>query len=73
MNTEELHLAASKYASSRKEAYIQAMKKGVVNKMSEKQLNERWLAHYEGYREGFWVATENDFTTDPEKLKEKNT
>jgi hypothetical protein len=49
------------------------MKRGEVDHMSEQALNGRWLAHYEGYREGYWVATgDNKFTTDPAKLKEKN-
>jgi len=40
--------------------------------MSDEDLNGRWLAHYEGYREGYWVAIgDTKFTTDP--LKEKNT
>jgi hypothetical protein len=49
------------------------MKRGEVDHMSEQALNGRWLAHYEGYREGYWVATgDNKFTTGPAKLKEKN-
>ncbi len=42
--------------------------------MSEADLNGLWIAHYEGYREGYWVATgDAKFSTDPAKLKEKNT
>jgi len=73
MTPEELlHTDASRYATNRKNAYIEGMKRGEVDHMSEQSLNGRWLAHYEGYREGYWVATgDNKFTTDP--LKEKNT
>jgi hypothetical protein len=47
------------------------MKRGEVDHMSEQALNGRWLAHYEGYREGYWVATgDTKFSTDPAKLKE---
>jgi hypothetical protein len=74
MTPEELlHLDAARYATNRKNAYIEVMKRGEVDHMSEQALNGRWLAHYEGYREGYWVATgDNKFTTDPAKLKEKN-
>jgi hypothetical protein len=42
--------------------------------LSEIELNAIWVAHYEGYREGYWVATgDTEFSTDPAKLKEKNT
>jgi hypothetical protein len=69
---ELLHKDAAKYATNRKLAYIGAMQKKEVDHMSEQELNGRWLAHYEGYREGYWVATgDTKFTTDP--LKEKNT
>jgi hypothetical protein len=68
---ELLHKDAAKYATNRKLAYIGAMQKKEVDHMSEQELNGRWLAHYEGYREGYWVATgDTKFTTDP--LKEKN-
>ena len=70
--SEQLHLDAARYATNRKNAYVMAMKKGDVPHMSDEALNERWLAHYEGYREGYWVAIgDTKFTTDP--LKEKNT
>ena len=69
---ELLHIDAAKYATNRKNAYVEKMKKGDVPHMSDEALNGRWLAHYEGYREGYWVATgDTKFTTDP--LKEKNT
>ena len=43
-------------------------------KNSKDELNWIWVAHYEGYKEGYWTATGDDrFTTDPDKLKEKNT
>ena len=71
---ELLHTDAARYSTNRKNAYIECMKRGEVDHMSEQALNGRWLAHYEGYREGYWVATgDNKFTTDPAKLKEKNT
>jgi hypothetical protein len=70
---ELLHLDAAKYATNRKLAYIKAMDKKEVEFMSEDALNGRWLAHYEGYREGYWVATgDAKFSTDPAKLKEEN-
>lgn len=69
---ELLHQDAARYATNRKLAYIGAMHKKEVEPMSEQELNGRWLAHYEGYREGYWVATgDNKFTTDP--FEEKNT
>jgi hypothetical protein len=71
---ELLHTDAARYATNRKTAYIEAMNLGEADHMSEKELNGRWLAHYEGYREGYWVATgDAKFSTDPAKLKEKNT
>ena len=70
--SEQLHLDAARYATNRKDAYVEAMKKGDVPHMSDEDLNGRWLAHYEGYREGYWVAIgDTKFTTDP--LKQKNT
>jgi hypothetical protein len=73
MTPEELlHTDAANYATRRKNAYVEAMKRGDADHMSEKALNGRWLAHYEGYREGYWVATGNaEFSTDPAKLKEQ--
>ncbi len=70
---ELLHTDAARYATNRKTAYIEAMKRGDVDHMSEQALNGKWLAHYEGYREGYWVATGGaEFSTDPAKLKEKS-
>lgn len=67
---ELLHLDAAKYATNRKNAYIEAFHKGQADHMSEKELNDKWLAHYEGYREGYWIATGNaKYSTDPAKLK----
>ncbi len=67
---ELLHIDAATYATNRKNAYIEGVNRGEVDHMSEQALNGIWLAHYEGYREGYWVATgDNKFTTDP--LKEK--
>jgi hypothetical protein len=75
MTQEELlHTDAARYATNRKIAYLEAIAKGVADHMSEEALNGRWLAHYEGYREGYWVATgDAKFSTDPSKLKEENT
>lgn len=71
---ELLHTDAARYASNRKISYVEAMNRGDVPHMSEEALNGKWLAHYEGYREGYWVATgDTKFSTDPVKLKEKNT
>jgi hypothetical protein len=71
---ELLHKDAARYATNRKIAYVEAVNRGAVDHMSEDALNGRWLAHYEGYREGYWVATgDSKFSTDPAKLKEKNT
>jgi hypothetical protein len=69
---EQLHLAASSYATNRKDAYAEYAKKGTAIKRTPVQIQGIWLAHYEGYREGYWVATGNEFTTDPAKLKEKS-
>lgn len=69
---ELLHTEAARYANNRKNAYVEAMSSGKVDSLSDIELGRRWLAHYEGYREGYWIATgDNKFTTDP--LKEKNT
>jgi hypothetical protein len=69
---ELLHTDAANYATRRKNAYIESMKRGDADHMSEAALNGKWFAHYEGYREGYWVATGNaEFSTDPAKLKEQ--
>ena len=71
---ELLHTDAARYATNRKNAYIEKMKSKDVAYLSEVELNAIWIAHYEGYREGYWVATSDaKFSTDPSKLKEKNT
>ena len=73
MYDDELHEKASAYASNRKDAYLEKMQKDEVKKHSKDILNWIWVAHYEGYKEGYWTATGNDrFTTDPAKLKENN-
>jgi hypothetical protein len=69
---ELLHTDAAKYANNRKEAYVEAMQRQEVILLTEIELNARWVAHYDGYREGYWVATnDSKFSTDPAKLKEK--
>jgi hypothetical protein len=68
---ELLHTDAARYATNRKIAYIEAFHKGEAVHMSEEALNGRWLAHYEGYREGYWDAVgDSKFSTDPTKFKE---
>ena len=69
---EQLHLDAAAYATNRKVSYDEAVKEGIAKKRTPEQMQGIWLAHYEGYREGYWVATGNEFTTNPAKLKEKN-
>ena len=67
---ELLHTDAAKYATNRKIAYVEAVNQGKADHMGEDALNGRWLAHYEGYREGYWVATgDSKFSTDPFKTK----
>lgn len=71
-SAEQLHKDAAQYATNRKNAYLEKMKRKEVDSMSEAALNGIWLAHYEGYREGYWVATGDvKFSTDPAKPKEK--
>ena len=73
MYDDELHEKASAYASNRKDAYLEKMRKKEVEQQTNTQLNWIWVAHYEGYKEGYWTATGDDrFTTDPAKLKERN-
>ena len=60
MTDEQLHLQAAAYATYRKNVYVEGMKQGEVDYMSEEALNGKWLAYYEGYREGYWVATKDD-------------
>jgi hypothetical protein len=73
MTPEELlHTAAAKFANNRMDAYIDGVQHGDCKKKTKQELNWIWAAHYEGYREGYWVATGNsEFSTDPVKLKEK--
>jgi hypothetical protein len=68
--SELLHKDAARYATNRKIVYVEAMNRGEVDHMTEDALNGKWLAHYEGYREGYWVATgDAKFTTDPTKFR----
>ena len=69
---EQLHLAAAAYATYRGNLYTEAAKEGIAIKRTPVQIQGIWLAHYEGYREGYWVATGNEYATDPAKLKEKD-
>ena len=64
-----MHEKASAYASNRKDAYLEKMRKKEVEQQTNTQLNWLWVAHYEGYKEGYWTAKGDDrFTTDPDKL-----
>jgi hypothetical protein len=74
MYDDGLHEKASDYASNRRNGYLAQMQLGKVKKKTQDELNWIWVAHYEGYKEGYWTATSDDrHTTDPAKLKEKNT
>lgn len=71
MYDDELHASAGEYASNRRDAYLAKVKLGEAERKTQYELNCIWVAHYEGYKEGYWTATGNDrFTTDPAKLKE---
>lgn len=73
MYDDELHEKAASYANNRKNAYIEKMTQGEVDRKTKDQLNGTWVAHYEGYKEGYWAATgDGQYTTDPAKLKERN-
>ena len=45
------HLEAAGYANKRKEAYLDRMKQGSVEQLSEEMIGAIWVAHYEGYRD----------------------
>ncbi len=49
--SEELHLKAATYANKRKEAYLDYVKKGLVEKLSKEMIDWLWVAHYEAYRD----------------------
>jgi hypothetical protein len=72
MTNAKLHVQASIFASNRRNAYLEKMQHNKVDKRTHEELNWIWVAHYEGYKEGFWTASGDDrYTTDPTKLKEK--
>ena len=74
MYDDELHKKASDYASNRRDGYLEKMTLGKVENKTQDELNWIWVAHYEGFKEGHWTAMGDDrHTTDPAKLKEKNT
>lgn len=74
MTQDELHQLAADYASNRRDGYLAQMQLGEVKKKTKDELNWIWVAHYEGFKEGHWTAMGDDrYTTDPSKLKEKNT
>ena len=66
MTPEDWHiLQAGKFASSRLTAYMEGMKSGKVEKKTKEELDWIWVAHYEGYREGYlsakkWVNLTDD-------------
>ena len=67
MYDDELHEKASAYASNRKDAYLEKMRKKEVEQQTNTQLNWLWVAHYEGYKEGYWTAKDESmlYTTPP--------
>ena len=58
MTPEELHLEAAGYANRRKEAYLDYVKKGKGEKLSEEMIGWIWVAHYEGWRDA--IQTRGD-------------
>jgi len=57
-HNEELHLKAAGYANRRKEAYLDYVKKGLAEKLSEEMVNWLCVAQYEGYRDA--IQEKND-------------
>ena len=55
----EPHLQAAEYANRRKEAYLDYVKKGLAEKLSEEMVNWLWVAHYEGYRDAIRARGDN--------------
>ena len=49
--SEKLQLEAAAYANGRRDAYLDRMKQGLAEKLSEEMLVWLWVAHYEGYRD----------------------
>ena len=50
--SEELHhLEAAAYANERRHAYLDRMKRGLAEKLSEEMIGWIWIAHYEAYRD----------------------
>lgn len=58
MTPEELHLQAAGYANRRKEAYLDHLRQGLAEKLSEEMIGWIWVAHYEGWRDA--VQQKND-------------
>ena len=72
MYDDELHAKAATYASNRKDAYVTKMQRKEVEHETVDELNWLWVAHYEGYKEGYWTAKGDDrYTTDTAKIKEQ--
>jgi hypothetical protein len=51
--SEALHLKACAYANQRKSSYEEGMAEKRLLPVSEEYLHTRWLAHYEGFVEGY--------------------
>jgi len=58
MYDDELHAKASDYASNRRDGYLAQMQLSKVKKKTQDELNWIWVAHYEGYKEGYWAQPE---------------
>ena len=65
---EELHLQAAGYANRRKEAYLDYVKKGLTEKLSEEMLGWIWVAHYEGWRDAMQEVAAQAIRARGEKL-----
>lgn len=68
LTDDELYVKASAYANNRKKAYQEGMKAGRCPKKTEEELGWLWVAHVDGYREAYWMATDDTrYTTDSYK------
>jgi len=71
LTDDELYVKAAAYANNRKTAYQEGMKANRCPKKTDEELGWLWVAHVDGYREAYWMATDDTrYTTDP--YKEKN-
>jgi len=60
--SEQLHLDAARYATTRREKYDEAVKADRADRRTLEQEQGIWLAHYEGYKEG-WTARQEGIDT----------